>query len=310
MSAFSRKKLIIYLSLLKRRNAQKSIQDYSKQEPFFNNKSDIYSQKRFVNALKKSHLFKKINESLGSFLVYYSFKMLPNETILLLLFMLGEEIIPANSHCLKELDSIEKNSRFFIQTLNKEFFDYMSTCYPTTYLNNSHSSTLHYYLNSINYRHFIFKVHIDYYGDLNYTNYKETIHYETINYFVNYLKEKYPEMFVHDTHDTVLSAKYIHALNFYEECVKPKISVGIFIEGDVLCKKKFTEQWINYIELTTFAKAETLNSNRFYDLVISNVDCSYLKKRGKCFFFLTNYTEKKDFSDLDRLLYELYSSYN
>ncbi|MGX7149852.1 helix-turn-helix domain-containing protein [Enterococcus ureasiticus] len=308
MSVLARKKLIIYLSLLKRRNAQKTIPDFSELEPFFNNKSDICSQKRFVNALKNSRLFKKINETLGSFLVYYSFKMPPDEIILLLLFMLGEDIIPANSHCLKELDLIERYSRFFIQTLNNEFFDFMKTCYPNTCLNNYHRSTLQYYLNSISYRHLIFKGHIDSYWELNYTEQEKTIHSESIQHFVNYLKEKYPVIFVDPTHDTVLITKYAHALSFYEECVKIKISVGIFIEGDLLCKKKFTDQWIKYVGLNTFAEAGPFAPNQFYDLVISNVDCSYLKKRGKYFFFLTNYNEKKDFSDLDQLLYKIYSS--
>lgn len=310
MSVFARKKLILYLSLLKRRNAQKNIQDYSEQEPFFSNKSDISSQKRFINALKNSPLFKKINDILGSFLVYYSFKMLPNETILLLLFMLGEEIIPIKSHCLKELDLIERYSSFFIQTLNKNFFDFMKTCYPNSHLNNSHSSILHYYLNSINYHHLIFKGQMDYCWKLNYTKQEKTIHIERIRSFVDQFKEKYPVMFVDDTHDIVLFTKYAHALSFYEECVKTKISVGIFIEGDLLCKKNFTNQWIKYVGLTSFAKAGPLDLNQFYDLVISNVDCSYLKKRGKFFFFLSNYNEKKDFSDLDQLLFEIYSSYH
>ncbi|MGM0219075.1 helix-turn-helix domain-containing protein [Enterococcus sp. AZ126] len=309
LSTFSRKKLIIYLSLLKRRNAQKNITNYSDQEPFFSNKSDIPSQKRFVMALKNSHLFKKITIILESFLVYYSFKMLPDETTLLLLFMLGEEIIPANSHCLKELDLIEKYSGFFIQTLNKEFFDFMTTCYPNTCLNPSQNKMLRYYLNAISYRHFIFKGHIDYYWKLNYIEREKKKHSETILSFIDCLKEKYPVLFIDDIHDTVLITKYAHALCFYEECVKVKLSVGIFIEGDLLCKKKFTERWINYIGLTSFAQAEPLSSNQFYDLVISTVDCSYLKKRGKYFFFLTNYNEKKDISDLDQLLYDIYSYY-
>ncbi|WP_430597803.1 helix-turn-helix domain-containing protein [Enterococcus sp. AZ177] len=308
MSVLARKKLIIYLSLLKRRHAQKNIQDYSQQEPFFSNKSDIYSQKRFIHALKKSHLFKKINEALESFLVYYSFKMLPNETILLLLFMLGEEIIPATSHCLDELNLIEQSSDFFIRTLNKEFFDFMKTCYPNTHLSNSHKSTLRYYLSFINYRHLIFKGHIDYFGELNYTIHEKKSHSEMIRQFIAYLKGKYPVVFVDNTHDSVLITKYTHALLFYEECVKMKISVGIFIEGDLLDKKRFTDQWINYIGLTTFAQAEPLDPSQFYDLVISNIDCPYLKKRGKNFFFLTNYNEKKDYSDLDQLLNEIYSS--
>lgn len=222
--------------------------------------------------------------------------------------MLGEEIIPANSYCLKELDLIERYSDFFVFTLNKEFLNLMDKYYPNTCLKNTHSSTLHYYLNTIGYHHLIFKGHIDYYWERKYTDWGESEHSEIIHYFIDYLTEKYSTLFVDDTHDTVLISKYAHAINFYEECIKTKISVGVFLEGDLLYKNRFMDWWIKYIELTTFAKADPFASNQLYDLVISNVDCSYLKKRGKYFFFLTNYNEKKDIFDLDQLLHEIYSS--
>lgn len=309
LSNYARKKLIIYLSLLKRRNAQKKIPIYSEQEPFFSNKSDIPSQKRFLNALKKTHLFKKVNQALGSFLVYYSFKMLPSETILLLLFMLGEEIIPANSHCLKELDLIERYSSFFIRTLNQEFLDFMKKKNSNAHLTSTHNSTLHYYLNSSGYHHLLFKGHIDYYWDSNDPQWETVKYSETVYHFVDYLKEKYPKLFVDAIHDSALIKKYAHAIRFYEECTKTKISVGIFIEGDFLRKRKATNWWIKYVELTAFAHAEPLVNNKLYDLVISNVDCSYLKKYGKSFFFMTNYHEKNDIADLGRLLFDIYSSY-
>lgn len=308
LSLLARKKLIIYLSLLKRRNAQKIIQDYSKQEFFFKNRTDISSQKRFIEALKKAHLFEKIDQVLGLFLVYYSFKMLPSETILLLLFMLGEEIIPANAHCLKELDLIERYSNFFIRTLNQEFLSFMKEIYPDTCLSNAHSSILHYYLTSIGYHHLIFKGHIDYYWVLDSTNQEKARRSMTVYHFIDYLKRSYPALFVDDTHDTILITKYAHAISFYEECIKPRISVGLFIEGDFIHKKKITDWWIKYIELTAFAQAEPLIDNKFYDLVISNVDCSHLKKQGKSFFILSNYNEKKDISDLEQLLYTIYYS--
>lgn len=308
LSILSQKKLIIYLSLLKRRNAQKKVQDYSNQEPFFSNQSDVSSQRRFIAALKNTRLFEEINQTLESFLVYYSFKMLPSETILLLLFMLGEEIIPANSPSLKELDLIERYSNFFIRTLNQEFLNFMKRRHPNTCLTNSYNSTLHYYLNSSGYHHLLFKGHIDYYGEQNYIEYGESIHSETTYIFINYLKEKYPMIFVNDTHDANLISNYSYAIRFYEECVKSKISVGIFIEGDLLQKKKFTDWWIKYVELNTFAQAESLVDNKIYDLIISNVDYSFQKKQGKYVFIMTNYNEKKDISDLDKLLYDIYLS--
>ncbi|ALS02447.1 hypothetical protein ATZ33_13945 [Enterococcus silesiacus] len=308
ISIFARKKLIIYLSLLKRRNAQKNVQDYSDQEPFFNNQSDISGQKKFINALKNTRLFKKVNKILGAFLVYYSFKMPPNETILLLLFMFGEEIIPSHSHCLKEIDLVERYSKFFIRRLNTEFLNFMNNCYPASYLNEAQRATLHYYLNSIGYRHLIFKGTIDYYWELHYPEWKKSEHAEIVNAFANYLKGCFPGIFVDDTHDIMLITKYAHAISFYEECIKTKVSVGIFIESDLLRKKKFTDWWIKYIESSTFAQAEPLADNQLYDLIISNVDCAHLKKRGKHFFVMTNYKEKKDISDLDQLLYDIYSS--
>ncbi|MBO0447808.1 hypothetical protein IGJ55_003286 [Enterococcus sp. AZ170] len=308
ISFLARKKLIIYLSLLKRRNAQKIIQDYNKQDFFFSNKTAINSQKRFIEALRKTHLFKRIDQVLGLFLVYYSFKMLPSETILLLLFMLGEEIIPANAHCLKELDLIERYSNFFIRTLNQKFLKFMKEIYPDTCLNHTHSSILHYYLTSTGYHHLIFKGHIDYYWELNDTKWAQSRHSMTVYRFIDYLKETYPVIFVDETRDTVLITKYAHAISFYEECIKPKISVGIFLEGDLLYKKKITDWWIQYIELTALAQAEPLVDNKFYDLIISNVDCSYLRKQGKYFFILTNYNEKKDITDLDQLLYTIFYS--
>ncbi|EOL50898.1 helix-turn-helix domain-containing protein [Enterococcus caccae] len=309
LSNLARKKLIIYLSLLKRRNAQKKIQNFSEKESFFNNKSDIDSQKKFVNALKKTHLFIKINQALGSFLVYYSFKMLPSETILLLLFMLGEEIIPANSHCLKELDLVERYSNFFIRALNQEVLDFMKKKYPNTSLTHTHDSTLRYYLNSSGYHHLLFKGHIDYYWDSTDFHRNKTTYSRTVHDLVNHLKNKYPRMLIDETHDSVLITKYAHAIRFYEECTKTKISVGIFIEGDLLRKKKFTDWWIKYVELTGFARAESLAVNQVYDLVISNVDCSHLKKRGKYFFFMSNYNEKKDIVDLEQLLFNIYSDH-
>ncbi|MGX7245549.1 helix-turn-helix domain-containing protein [Enterococcus quebecensis] len=308
ISVLSQKKLIIYLSLLKRRHAQKSIQDYSEQTPFFANKTGINSQKIFIHALRNSHLFKKINKVLGSFLVYYSFKMLPNETILLLLFMLGKEIIPANSHDLKELDAIEKQSNLFVRTLNNEFSSFLEKCYPNTHLNEAHNTTFHHYLKTIGYHHLLFNGYIDYFWNPNYTDIEKAKYSEMINTFTYFLNQKYPTLFVVDAHDTILITKYAHAISFYEECIKPKLSVGVFIEGDLLCKTKFTNWWIKYVELTTFAQAEPLAPNKLYDLIISNVDCSYLSKRGKYFFFIANYNEKVDIADLDQLLYTIYSS--
>ena len=308
-SIFTRKKIIIYLSLLKRRNAQKNIQNHSEQALFFNNKSDIHGQRRFVVALKRTHLFKKMHKILGTFLVYYSFKMLPSETVLLLLFMIGEDVIPANSPCLKELDLIEEYSNFFIRTLKQEFFDFMKKRHPKANLTTNCHVFLDHYVNSIVYRHLIFKGHINYYWKLNYTNWKESRHSEIVYDFIDSLKKQYPLMFVSSTHDSILIENYAHAITFYEESIKAKISVGIFVEGDLICKNKVTDWWINYVELTTFAQAETLATDKMYDLIISNVDCTYLKKRGKNFFFLTNYNEKKDIFDLDQLLHDIHSSY-
>ncbi|MBO0441810.1 helix-turn-helix domain-containing protein [Candidatus Enterococcus ikei] len=304
----SRKKLITYLSLLKRRNAQKNIPDYSDQAPFFHNQTDINSQKRFIRALKNTHLFKKINKVLGSFLVYYSFKMIPNETILLLLFMLGEEIIPVNSHYLSELDLIECQSNLFVRTLNEEFSNFMKACHPNTYLNEIHRATFHHYLNSVGYHHLLFKGHIDYYWEPTYIAWEKNKHAEMIYTFIDFFKQKYPLLFVDVTHDSILITRYTHAINFYKDCIRAKLSIGIFIEGDQLCKQKYTNWWIQHIELTTFAQAEPVAFNKLYDLVISNVDCSNLKKRGKYFFFIANYNEKTDINDIDQLLHTIYSS--
>ncbi|MEI5993909.1 helix-turn-helix domain-containing protein [Candidatus Enterococcus mansonii] len=309
ITPFSRKKLTLYFSLLKRRNAQKMIQDISKQRTFFHNKTDIPSQRRFISALKKTKLFKKMNEILESFLVYYSFKMRPNETVLLLLFMLGEEIIPMHSYRLKELELVEKYSNFFIPKLNMEFLSFMKKCYPHSDLDSTKKTALLSYLNAVTYRHTIFKGHIDYYWEPIYQEWQKNDYSDTVGTFINHLKQKYSVLLADNAHDKTLLSKYIQLISFYEECIKTTISVGIFIEGDILYRKKFMDWWIKHIELTTFVKAEPLTVSKTYDLVISNVNCSHLKHKGKYFFFLTNYNEKMDINDIDQLLHDIYSSY-
>jgi hypothetical protein len=308
LSFLSRRKLIIYLSLLKRRNAQKNISDYSDQAPFFNNKTGITNQKKFIRSLKTTTLFKKINKVLTSFLVYYSFKMLPNETTLLLLFLLGEEIIPIHSYFLKELDSIEKSSNLFVLTLNEEFIVFMKQIYPHAQLSKRHLTMLNYYLNSIAYRYLIFKGNVNYYWEPYPIDHQENNRFNIIIAFIDHLKGKYPTLFGDSKYTRLLIKKYAYILDFYEECIKAKVTVGIFIEGSSLFKKQATKWWIKHAELTSFAQAEPLVICHPYDLVISNVDCSYLRKQGKHFFFITNYNEKMDTIDLDNLLHKIYSS--
>lgn len=306
VSGLARKKLIFYLSLVKRRHAQKNISDYKEREPFFSNLSDIRTQKKFIRLLKSTDLFKKTNQALGVFLVYYSFKMSPNETVLLLLFMLGEEIIPATSQCLNELDTIEKNSGLLIHTLNTEFLKFMKKRYPTSDLNEQQRSVLHYYLNATSYQQLIFKGTIEYYGKTESSIWRENVHLNTIAQFVCHLKTSDSKIFTDHFNHNALMTKYAHAISFYEECTPTKISVGIFIEGDLLYKQKFTNWWTKYVELVPFAQAEPLADDQFYDLVISNVEYSTLKKRGKYFFFLNNYCEKQDIADLDQFLTTIY----
>ncbi|GGC96295.1 helix-turn-helix domain-containing protein [Enterococcus wangshanyuanii] len=309
LSFLSKRKLIIYLSLLKRRNAQKGISDYNDQFPFFSNKTGLHNQKRFIRLLKTSTLFRKIDKVLTSFLVYYSFKMTPNETILLILFLLGEEIIPSHSYCLKELDVIEKKSNLFILTLNNEFLDFMEFVYPDTQLTKQHRSMLDYHLSSIGYRHLIFKGHINYYWDAHLPSHEESHRFTIIYAFIDYMKKKYPTLFNDDSQTHFLTPKYAYTLNLYEEWIKAKVTVGVFIEGNLLFRKQFTKWWINYAELTTFAQAEPLVTDKPYDLVISNIDWPSLKKQGRHFFFITNYNEQMDKMDLNELLYKIYSSH-
>lgn len=310
LSILAKTKLTTYLNFLKRRYAHKNVQDLSTQEPFFHNQTNSNSQKMFLHVLKKSHLYHKISQSLKSFLSYYSFKMLADEPTLLLLFILGEEIIPANSPFLTELDLIEKESNFYMQTLNMKFVSFMEECFPNTTLSEAQIKMIYYYLTSCGYHHLLFNGEIHAYLEPLPTEWRKTKQFSLFDRFVVNLKLKYPALLVNDAHDCKLLTEWGNIMKYYEEQTAPKLLVGIYIEGDFLYKKTITNWWIKHTELTSFVHAEPLSSNNTYDLVISNIDCSYLRKQGKSFFFLTDYYKKLDIIDLDHLLTNIYTSKN
>lgn len=301
-SSFSfsaKKKLIIYFCLLKRRYVHNCGMPFNQHRLFF------YNQKKFIHALKTTPLFKQVHIVLRSFLVYYSFEMHPDEEILLLVFMVTEEIIPNNSTYLNKLNLIEANNRFFVWSLSTELLNFIEQHYPNTGFNDEQKTLLHHYLKSSIYRHLIFRGHFDNYWKSQWDNLQPL---KKIEYFTTFIKQKYSEIMINDAHDTILIAKITHIINFYEDHTKDRVSVGIFFEGDFFNKNKFTEWWIKHIELTSIALAEPLSHNKSYDLIISNVNYPQLQKRGKHFYFLTNYQEKLDIINLDYLLNDLYSS--
>lgn len=307
-SSFSfsaKKKLIIYFCLLKRRYVQKCVMTFNQHRLFFYHQIDSHSQKKFIHALKKTPLFKQIHIVLKSFLVYYSFEMHSDEEILLLLFMIAEEMIPNDSTYLNKLNLIETNNHFFVRSLSTELFNFIEQHYPNTGFNNEQRGLLHYYLKSSIYHHLIFRGHIDYHWKPQWDNLQPI---KKLDHFTTFLKQKYSGILINEAHDTILITKISNIVSFYEDHSKERISVGIFFEGDFLYKNKFTEWWIKHIELTSIALAEPLSSNKSYDLIISNVNYPQLQKRGRYFYFLTNYQEKLDIINLDYLLNDLYSS--
>jgi hypothetical protein len=307
LSTNAKKKLTGYLSILKRRYAQKHIVISADQDSLFYYETNLHNQKSFLASLKNTELFKKFNAILKEFLTYYSFKSSNIETIWLILYIIGEDLVPARSYFLKELEHIEKQHAFLIFQLKEEFLLFLKRYYSNTNLDKIHNATFHYYLKSVSYHHLIFKGDIDTQW-VPTTNSEKEANHATINIFIEELKQQYPPALIDTIYSDSLIKKYINALHFYKKWINTKISVGIFLEGDLLEKKNFTNWWINYIKLSHFAHAESFKPDRSYDLIISNVNQAQLKNKGKFFFFMSDYSATVDITDLDRLLQEIHTS--
>lgn len=301
----SRKKLIIYFNLLKRRYVQKSVFSFKRRELFFYKHIDFSNQKEFIHALKATLLSKQIHAVLKSFLAYYSYETYPDEEILLLLFMIAEEIIPSDSSYLHKLNLIEKNSNCLVWSLSTDILHFIDSYYPNANVSEKQKYKLHYYLKASVYHHLIFRGHIDYYWKPQWSKLNSL---KKTEYLTTFLNKKYSEIMLNNTNDIIFITKISHIISFYEDHTKDRLSVGIFFEGNFFYQNKFTEWWIKHIELTSIALAEPMSNNKSYDLIISNVNDPQLQNRGKYFFFLTNYHEKLDLLDLDYLLNDLYSS--
>jgi hypothetical protein len=307
LSTNAKKKLTNYLSILKRRYAQKNIIISADQNSLFYHETNLQNQKSFLASLQNTELFQKFNKILKEFLTYYSFKSSSIETIWLMLYIIGEDLVPARSYFLTELKHIEEQHTFLIFQLKEEFLLFLKRHYANTDLEKIHNATFHYYLTSVSYHHLIFKGDIDARW-VSTTNYEKKADYATINVFIEELKRRNLSTLINALYSDSLIKKYINALHFYKKWINTKISVGIFIEGDLLEKKNFTNWWINYIKLSHFAHAEILKPDRTYDLIISNVNQAQLRSKGKFFFFMSDYSAKVDITDLDRLLQEIHSS--
>ncbi|MTD40461.1 hypothetical protein GIX45_17915 [Erwinia sp. CPCC 100877] len=308
LSTIAKKKLTSYLSILKRRYAQKNISFSTEQNNLFYHETDQQNQKSFLSSLQKTELFKKFNKILKAFLTYYSFKSSNIETVWLILYIIGEDLIPARSYFLAELEQIEKQHTFFIFQMKEEFLFFLKKHYPNADLEKIHNAIFHYYLKSVSYHYLIFKGQIDAQWVSTTKDLEKESDYATIATFIENLKQQYPPELIDALYSDSLIKKYLNALHFYKKWINTKISVGIFIEGDLLEKKNFTNWWINYIKLSHFAHAEPLKPNHSYDLVISNVNQAQLRSKGKFFFFMSDYSAKVDITDLDQLLQEIHAS--
>lgn len=302
LSEISKQKLSFYFIILKKRYIQNKNSEFY---PLFSKyQLMIYKKSDFFTQLKKSRFYQKIQLSVNSFLNYYSFKSCTDEALLLILFLLGENISPINPSFLNNLKTIENNSTFSTQILVHDFFTFMKEKHPNSSLKPAQHDYLQKYLKSVIYRQLIFK------GVITRFNYnKEGIQISlnsTLELFINHYELKYPKFFNQFINDYSVLKQLSYAIDYYEQCIQSRITVGVFIEDDFLYSKFLTKWWVGQVNLTTIGSAEEMNNNKNYDLIISNVDYPYIKSKGKQFLFITHQNEKMDLRDLEKVLTTMY----
>lgn len=301
-SELSKQKLTFYFIILKKRYVQNK--NSKRNQLFSSNQFMFYENNDFFIKLKRTPFYQKIQLLLDSFLNYYSFKNFTNEALLLILFLLGENIYPITSSLLNSIENLKNNKIFSAQTLVSDFFTFMEEKHPVDSLKTEQKDYLLKYLNSLVYKQIIFKGTI--------TRFHQTKEYTQINFnttlqmFLNHYKCNYPQLFNHLADNSLILQQLSYAIDYYEQCIQSRITVGVFIEDDFLYSKFLTKWWIGQVNLTTISSAEEMIQNKNYDLVISNVDYPYIKNKGKQFLFITHQNEKIDLKDLKKVLTKMY----
>ena len=304
LSELSKQKLLFYFITLKKRYVQNKNTNF--QLLFFNEHLLLYEESDFFIQLKKSQFYLDIQQLLNSFLNYYSFKNCSKEALLFTLFLLGENILPTNSSLFTNLKDIENENPFFIRLFSNDFFTFMKKRHPDNSLKKSQKNQLQHYLELLIYKQTIFKGSL-----IKFYQTKEDRKVQsnnTLQLFINHLKLKYPKFFNQIIGNRLTLQQLSYAVDYYEQCIKSRITVGVFIEDDFLYSRFLTKWWVGQVNLTTIASAEELKQNKIYDLVISNIDYSNIKSKGKQFLLITHQNEKIDLKDLNKVLTELYLS--
>lgn len=302
LSELSKQKLAFYFIILKKRNVQNKNSNFH--QVLSNNQLTIYEENDFFIQLKKTQFYQNMQQLLNSFLNYYSFKQCTDEALLLILFLLGENISPMNSSLLNDLKKIENTSPFFTQILVHDFFTFMEEKHPASTLETSQKDHLQHYLKSLVYKQIIFKGAITRFN--NNREYAPIKFNATLQIFIGQYKLKYPQFFSQSISDSLILQQLSYAIDYYEQCIQSRITVGVFIEDDFLYSKFLTTWWISQVNLTTIGSAEEMAKSKNYDLVISNVDYPYIRNRGRKFLFITHQNEKMDLRDLKRVLTKMY----
>lgn len=294
LTEISKQKLLLYFIILKKRYVQNRNATFK----------ITYVESNFLIQLKKTHFYLDIQKLLSSFFNYYSFKYHTDEALLLTLFLLGENIFPINSSILNNFKKIEHLSPLYRKTLIHYFFAFMKTKYPDKLLKPKQKDHLHHYLKSLVYKQSIFK------GTMTRFHYNkehpQVTFNATLQMFIDQYKLNYPQFFKHSISSPLILQQLSYAIDYYEQCIQSRITVGIFIEDDFLYSKFLTTWWISQVNLTTIGSAEEMVKSKSYDLVISNVDYPYIKNKGKKFLFITHQNEKMDLRDLKKVMTKMY----
>lgn len=143
---YKREILSIYLAITKKRYAQRNRQDsQATHNPYLATICEK-QQQTMTNLVKQTEFFTHINTIMSEFLVDYSHSVLPHETLITILFIMGNEMILANSKVAKELKPIEKQIETSTIDLFKNFVAFRKNTILTNERNEKKQAFINQYL--------------------------------------------------------------------------------------------------------------------------------------------------------------------
>ncbi|MGR3741234.1 helix-turn-helix domain-containing protein [Companilactobacillus sp. DQM5] len=297
--------LKIYLSIVKKRYEKDKIDTSSlmNEFPFTATNYTFSTQLSFMNVYQKSFIYKDLSEYLDTFFNKFNLKNSPEETIMFLLFLMGNNIVPINSKIFNAIMTIQDSSNSPITGIVGRILDLLIS----NQLLNSDDLFLQKeisdYINIICWNQSIYYGGIYMYEDSSFENFIDLRKFKPIREFINnFFTSEYPEMANYESQNKSFITNLLLIFLFASNHSSKSYKIGVDIQGEMMHSKLIQMRLINRINSLGYVVATKVQPLSQYDLIVSNIDSPAFRKQSKDYYLLNHQFTPEDFNIIEEVI--------